>query len=60
MDGKPFGTFWMSKNARYVSTSQVREQDLTKCINICDKLLKRNSNKPFLKKYITGDEKFIV
>ena len=33
---------------------------LTKRIFICDSLLKRNETDPFLKRIITGDEKYVV
>ena len=33
---------------------------LTKRISICDSLLKRNETDPFLKRIITGDEKWVV
>jgi len=36
------------------------EKNLMDRISICDSLLKRNENNPFLKRIITGDEKWIV
>ena len=36
------------------------EIQLTKRISICDSLLKRNETDPFLKRIITGDEKWVV
>ena len=33
---------------------------LTQCINSCDLLKKCNENDPFLKRLITGDEKWVV
>ena len=33
---------------------------LTKRISICDSLLKRNKTDPFLKRIITGDEKWVA
>ena len=38
----------------------LKEVHLTKRINACDLLLKRNEFDPFLKRIITGDEKWIV
>ena len=39
---------------------ELKEIDLTKCINACDLHLKRNEFDPFLKRIITGDEQWIV
>lgn len=39
---------------------ELKEIHLIKRINICDSLLKRNKTDPFLKRIITGDEKWIV
>jgi len=39
---------------------QLKEIHLTQRISICDSLLKRNEIDPFLKRLITGDEKWIV
>ncbi|KAK1137358.1 hypothetical protein K0M31_001870 [Melipona bicolor] len=39
---------------------QLKEIHLTQRISICDSLLKRNENDPFLKNLVTGDEKWIV
>ena len=39
---------------------KLKEIHLTKHINICDSLLSRNQNDPFLKRIITGDEKWII
>lgn len=39
---------------------QLNEIHLTQRISICDSLLKRNEIDPFLKRLITGDEKWIV
>lgn len=39
---------------------ELKEIHLTKRINICDSLLNRNQNDQFLKRIITGDEKWIV
>ena len=39
---------------------ELNEIHLTKRINICVSLLNRNQNVPFLKRIITGDEKWIV
>ena len=39
---------------------ELKEIHLNKCINICDSLLNRNQNNPFLKRIIMGDEKTIV
>lgn len=39
---------------------QLKEIHLTQRISICDSLLKRNEIHPFLKRLITGDEKWIV
>ena len=39
---------------------KLNEIQLTKRISICDSLLKHNETNPFLKKIITGDEKWIV
>ncbi|XP_026830642.1 histone-lysine N-methyltransferase SETMAR-like [Ooceraea biroi] len=36
------------------------ENNLMDRISICDSLLKRNENNPFLKRIVTGDEKWIV
>ncbi|XP_026823949.1 histone-lysine N-methyltransferase SETMAR-like [Ooceraea biroi] len=36
------------------------EKHLMDRISICDSLLKRNENNPFLKRIVTGDEKWIV
>ena len=38
----------------------LNEIQLTKRISICDLLLKRNETDPFLKRIITGDEKWVV
>lgn len=38
----------------------LKETDLTRRITICDSLLKRSENDSFLKRFITGDEKWIV
>ena len=39
---------------------ELKEKHLTQCINSCDLLKKRNENDPFLKRLITGDEKWVV
>ncbi|XP_025266855.1 histone-lysine N-methyltransferase SETMAR-like [Camponotus floridanus] len=39
---------------------ELKEVHLTARINICDMLIKREENDPFLKQMITGDEKWIV
>ena len=39
---------------------ELKETHLTQRINSCDLLKKRNENDPFLKRLITGDEKWIV
>ena len=39
---------------------KLKEIHLTKRINACDLHLKRNELDPFLKRIITGDEKWIV
>lgn len=39
---------------------ELTEIHRTKRINVCDSLLKRNEYDPFLKRMITGDEKWIV
>ncbi|GFW50981.1 histone-lysine N-methyltransferase SETMAR [Trichonephila clavipes] len=36
------------------------ERNLCRRINVCDSLLKRHENDPFLKRIITGDEKWVV
>ena len=38
---------------------KLNEIQLTKRISICDSLLKRNETDPFLKRIITGDEKWV-
>uniref|UniRef100_V9IC99 Histone-lysine N-methyltransferase SETMAR n=1 Tax=Apis cerana TaxID=7461 RepID=V9IC99_APICE len=38
----------------------LKEKDLLCRIDICDSLLKREENDPFLKRIVTGDEKWIV
>ena len=38
----------------------LNEIQLTERISICDSLLKRNETDPFLKRIITGDEKWVV
>lgn len=38
----------------------LKEKDLLRRIDICDLLLKREENDPFLERIITGDEKWIV
>ena len=37
-----------------------KEKHLTRRVNSCDLLKKRNENDPFLKRPITGDEKWVV
>ena len=39
---------------------ELNELKLTKRISICDSMLKRNETDPFLKRIITGDEKWLV
>ena len=39
---------------------KLNEIQLTKLISISDSLLKRNETDPFLKRIITGDEKWLV
>ena len=39
---------------------ELKEKHLTQRINSCDLLKKRNENDPFLKRPITGDEKWVV
>ncbi|XP_025264338.1 histone-lysine N-methyltransferase SETMAR-like [Camponotus floridanus] len=39
---------------------QLKEIHLTKRMNVCDQLTKHEENDPFLKRMITGDEKWIV
>ena len=39
---------------------KLNEIQLTKRISICDSLLKRNETDPFLKRIITGGEKWVV
>lgn len=50
---------YVSKLNIWVS-HELKEIHLTKCINACDKLLKNNENDSFLKRIVTGDEKWIV
>ena len=40
--------------------SKLNEIQLTKRIIICDSLLKRYKTDPFLKRNITGDEKWVI
>ena len=53
------------KNAGYAKKLDVwvphelTARNLNNCIEICDTLLKRNEMEPFLKRLITGDEKWI-
>ena len=49
----------MSRNSTFGSLIR-KEIHLTQRINICDSLQKRNEINPFLKRLITGDEKWIV
>ena len=44
----------------WVLVHELKEIHLTKSINICDSLMNRNQNEPFLKRIIMGDEKWIV
>ena len=39
---------------------ELKEKHLTQRVNSCDLLKKRNENDPFLKRLITGDEKWVV
>ena len=39
---------------------ELKEKHLTQRVNSCDFLKKRNENDPFLKRLITGDEKWVV
>ncbi|XP_012061732.1 PREDICTED: histone-lysine N-methyltransferase SETMAR-like [Atta cephalotes] len=39
---------------------ELKEIHLTNRMNVCDQLIKREENDPFLKRMITGDEKWIV
>ena len=39
---------------------KLNEIQFTKRISICDSLLKRNETDPFLKRIITGDEKWVL
>ena len=39
---------------------ELKEKHLTQRVNSCDLLKKRNENDPFLKRPITGDEKWVV
>ena len=39
---------------------ELKRKHLTQRINSCDLLKKRNENDPFLKRPITGDEKWVV
>ena len=41
-------------------SQKLNEIQPTKRISICDSLLKRNETDPFLKRIITGDEKWVV
>ena len=50
---------YVSKLDRWVP-HELREVHLTARVDICDMLLKREENDPFLKRLITGDEKWIV
>ncbi|KAG6798339.1 Ammar1 transposase [Apis mellifera caucasica] len=43
-----------------MGSSELKEKYLTQRINSCDLLKKRNENDPFLKRLITGDEKWVV
>ena len=42
-----------------MGSSELKEKHLTQRINSCDLLKKRNENDPFLKRPITGDEKWL-
>ena len=54
-----------SKELNYVNKLDIwilhklNKIQLTKRISICDSLLKRNETDPFLKRIITGDEKWV-
>jgi len=39
---------------------ELKEIHLTNRMNVCDQLIKREENDPFLKRMITGDKKWIV
>jgi len=39
---------------------ELKEIHLTNCMSVCDQLIKREENDPFLKRMITGDEKWII
>ena len=43
-----------------MGSSELKEKHLTQRINSCNLLKKRNENDPFLKRLITGDEKWVV
>ena len=47
----------MIKIPKLTIPHELKEIDLTKCLNACDLHLKRNEIDPFLKRIITGDEK---
>ena len=60
---KDYGIFKHLHRLGYVSqyyiwvSHDLSEKNLMNCISICDLLLKRNENIPFLKWMITSDEK---
>ena len=57
---KSFIQSWIQKEARYLGSSELSVRNMMDRINICDTLLKRNEIKPFLKRMITSDEKWIT
>jgi len=48
------------KQVRYLDPHELKEVHLTARINICDMFIKREENDSFLKRLITGDEKWII
>ncbi|GBP43968.1 Mariner Mos1 transposase [Eumeta japonica] len=58
-----FDTFekrWTHTKARYLDQHELTERNLMNRVLTCDYILKCNETEPFLKRLITGDEKWIA
>lgn len=67
MTGLSHGTVWNRLHAAGFSNKRniwlphdLTDRQLMKRVDVCDLLLKKNSKEPFLKRLITGDEKWIL
>ncbi|GFV32729.1 mariner transposase [Trichonephila clavipes] len=57
---KPFAQSWIQEEARCLGATPINTKNIMDRISICEALAKRNEIDPFLKRMVTGDEKWVT